>query len=327
MTWNNKTVLVTGGGGFIGSHLTERLVAEGAHTRALVRYTSSGTRGWLQGSTAESQVEFIYGDLRDRDSLRKAIKGVDAVFHLGALIAIPYSYDAPQSYVETNIVGTLNVLEAARDFGVSRIVHTSTSEVYGTSQTVPIEETHPLQGQSPYSATKIGADKLAESFFLSFNTPVVTVRPFNTYGPRQSARAVIPTIITQMLARQEVKLGNLSPTRDLNFVTDTVSGFLALASCDAAVGQVVNLANSKEISIGELVKLIARLTGSEALVAEDNQRFRPANSEVERLCGSYAKAKALSGWEPAYSLEDGLKATIDWMQGNLGRYRIGEYTK
>ncbi|MBF0563378.1 MAG: SDR family NAD(P)-dependent oxidoreductase, partial [Alphaproteobacteria bacterium] len=284
MNWQNETVLVTGAAGFIGSHLTEALVAHGAKTRALVRYTSSGHRGWLENSPLKNEIAFFQGDLRDRDSLRKAMAGVDTVFHLGALIAIPYSYEAPQSYLETNITGTLHVLEAGRDLGIRRIVHTSTSEVYGTARYVPIDEAHPLQGQSPYSATKIAADKLAESYFLSFGTPVVTVRPFNTYGPRQSTRAVIPTIITQALTIGEVKLGSLTPTRDLNFVADTVEGFMAAAAADQAIGQTVNLAQGKEISVGNLARLICEIIGHDARLVSDSERLRPAGSEVERLC-------------------------------------------
>ena len=327
MAWQGKTVLVTGAGGFIGSHLTERLASLGATTRALVRYTSSGGRGWLDETPHQKDIEFFQGDLRDRDSLTKAVKGADVVFHLGALIAIPYSYDAPQSYVETNVTGTLNILEAARAFAVGRVLHTSTSETYGTARYVPIDEEHPLQGQSPYSATKIGADKLAESFFLSFGTPVVTVRPFNTYGPRQSTRAVIPTIITQALAAREIKLGSLAPTRDLNYVADTVDGFLALASCDEAIGKTVNVATGKEISIGDLAKLICSIIGADGRLVADDQRVRPAASEVERLCGSNDRVRQLTGWQPRHSLREGLAATIGWMKDNLGGFRIGEYSK
>lgn len=326
MDWQNASTLVTGAGGFIASHLAERLVRAGARTRAFIRYTSSGKRGWLEGSPEGRNIEFIFGDLRDRDSVRRAMRGVDVVFHLGALIAIPYSYEAPESYVETNIVGTLNVLEAAREFGTSRVVHTSTSEVYGTAEYVPIDEKHPLKGQSPYSATKIGADKLAESYFLSFGLPVATVRPFNTYGPRQSARAVIPTIMTQVLTSSEIRLGNTAPTRDLNFVADTVEGFLAVGAADSAVGETVNLATGHEISIGDLAVLIGTLAGREICLAADEQRMRPDKSEVERLCGSAAKAKALCNWEPQHSLRDGLSITLQWVQQNLGGYRIGEYS-
>lgn len=327
MSWQGKTVAVTGAGGFIGSHLTERLVAEGAKTRALVRYTSHGKRGWLEHSPVRDDIEFHYGDIRDRDSLRKLIRGTDVVFHLGALIAIPYSYDAPQSYVEANITGTLNVLESCRDFNVGRVLHTSTSEVYGTARYVPIDEEHPLQGQSPYSATKIGADKLAQSYHLSFGTPVVTVRPFNTYGPRQSTRAVIPTIITQALAGQDVRLGDLRPTRDLNFVQDTADSFLRLALCDKAIGETVNISHGKEISVADLAALIFEIVGSNSRVVSDASRMRPHNSEVERLCGANAKLAGLTGWTPQTSLRDGLRQTVDWFRGHLGEYRIGEYQK
>jgi NAD dependent epimerase/dehydratase len=325
MDWNKKKVLVTGAGGFIGSHLAERLAEMGATTRAFVQYNSRGYRGWLEHSPVCNQMEFIAGDVRDVGSVRQAMRGVDVVFHLAALIAIPYSYQAPNSYVETNIIGTLNVLQAAREMGTERVIHTSTSEVYGTARQVPIPESHPLQGQSPYSASKIGADKLAESFYLSFNVPVVTVRPFNTFGPRQSARAVIPTIITQALAGQTVKLGKLAPTRDLNFVANTVDGFLAAAAAPAAIGQTINLGSGREISIGDLARLIGRLLGCELQIEEDSRRLRPEKSEVERLLADNTLARTILGWEPRVTLEEGLTRTIEWLRSNQDKYRPGTY--
>jgi dTDP-glucose 4,6-dehydratase len=326
MNWSGKKVLVTGAGGFIGSHLAEKLCTLGADTRALVRYTSGGGWGWLDRSPRKQDMRVILGDIRDRDSVAQAVKGVDCVFHLAALIAIPYSYHAPDSYVQTNVVGTLNVLQTARDQGVARVVHTSTSEVYGTARYVPIDEKHPLQGQSPYSASKIAADKLAESFHLSFGLPVVTVRPFNTYGPRQSARAVIPTIATQVLSGQKtLKLGNLHPTRDLNFVSDTVEGFIAAAASMDAVGQTLNLGNGKEISVGDLAKHIVQIIGKDVIIECESERVRPDNSEVERLLSDSSLARKLLGWAPAVSLEQGLRQTIDWLAANLEQYRIGVY--
>lgn len=325
MDWGNKTVLVTGAGGFIGSHLTERLVELGARTRAFVEYNSTGSWGWLDSSALNKRMEVVLGDIRDRDSIQKATEGVDITFHLAALIAIPYSYQAPQSYVQTNVEGTLNVLQSALVNGVGLVVHTSTSEVYGTARTIPINESHPLQGQSPYSASKIGADKLAESFHLSFGLPVVTVRPFNTFGPRQSARAVIPTIISQCLSGNGLRLGNLHPTRDLNYVANVVEGFLKAASIPEAVGQTINLGSGREISIGDLAQLIARLCGSENSIKSDEQRVRPNKSEVERLLADNTLALTLLGWAPAVSLEDGLVRTIEWMRQNLNRYRSDVY--
>jgi len=325
MDWSNKRVLVTGAGGFIGSHLTERLVQLGAKTRAFVRYSSTGSWGWLDQSPHKNDVEIMLGDIRDHDIVTRAVADREVVFHLAALIAIPYSYHAPLSYVRTNVEGTLNVLQAAQHAGSEVVVHTSTSEVYGTARTVPIDENHPLQGQSPYSASKIGADKIAESFNLSFGLPVVTVRPFNTFGPRQSARAVIPTIITQALEGSEIKLGNLEPTRDLNFVADTVEGFIKAAETPAAIGEVINLGSGREISIGDLAALILKLMNKEIPIAMEGARVRPENSEVDRLCADGRKGQAILGWTPHYSLEEGLAATIEWIRENSERYRTGIY--
>jgi len=323
--WSNKTVLVTGAGGFIGSHLAERLVLAGAQVRGLVHYNALGSWGWLDESPYRDQIRVIGGDISDRDSIRHAAHGVDIVFHLAALIAIPYSYQNPASYVRTNIEGTLNVLQVARELELERVVHTSTSEVYGTAQYVPIDENHPLQGQSPYSASKIGADKLAEAFYLSFNVPVVTVRPFNTFGPRQSARAIIPTIITQCLTNDVISLGSLTPTRDMNYVTNTVEGFLLAAARSEVIGQTINLGSGREISVGELAGLIAKLVGREVTIQTDAQRIRPKGSEVERLLADNSQAERLLGWRPTVSLEEGLMKTIEWIQKNLGRFRPDAY--
>jgi NAD dependent epimerase/dehydratase len=323
--WNKKRVLVTGAGGFIGSHLAERLVQEGAEVRALVHYNAFGRRGWLDRSPQLEEMQVIAGDLTDRDSVRQAVKDRDILFHLGALIAIPYSYQAPLSYIHTNIEGTLNVLQAGREEGVKRIVHTSTSEVYGSAQYVPIDEKHPLKGQSPYAASKIGADKIAEAFHLSFNTPVTTVRPFNTFGPRQSMRAIIPTIIVQCLRGNIVHLGNLHPTRDLNFVANTVDGFLLAASEPAALGQTVNLGSRREISVGDLASLIAKMVGKPIKIESEDERLRPAGSEVERLLAENALAGKLFGWTPKVSLEEGLNLTIAWIRDNLEMYPAGGY--
>ena len=327
MPWSRKSVLITGAGGFIGSHLAERLAEAGAKTRAMVRYDSRSSRGWLEKSPLASRITFIAGDIRDASFVREAMTGVDCVFHLAALIAIPYSYHAPASYVETNITGTLNVLQAARELGTERVLVTSTSEVYGTAQEVPIPETHPLQGQSPYSATKIAADKLAEAYHLSFNLPVVTVRPFNTFGPRQSARAVIPTIISQVMAGRPLKLGSLTPTRDLNYVSNTVDGFLASAQAPKAVGQVINFGSGREISIGDLAHLIMDLMGTRVAIHTEPERLRPEKSEVQRLLADNSRAERLLNWRPAASLEDGLTATIGWFRSHLDLYRPDEYTK
>ena len=325
MNWKNKTVLVTGAGGFIGSHLIGYMTTLGAHTRALVRYNSAGSWGLLDSLPVKDDIEVFSGDIRDKESLRKAIKGVDVIFHLAALIAIPYSYESPTSYVRTNVEGTMNVLQMAIENDVGLVVHTSTSEVYGTARYVPINEAHPLQGQSPYSASKIGADKMAEAFHLSYGLPVATIRPFNTYGPRQSARAVIPTIITQTLTQSKVKLGSLHPTRDLNYVKDTVAGFIRAAECPEAVGKVINVGSGKEISIGDLAKNILEIMGKNIPIESDDQRIRPNDSEVERLCADNTRAKEILNWRPKYTLKQGLQETIEWIEKNLDHYRPGTY--
>lgn len=324
--WSNRSVLVTGAGGFIGSHLAEQLVRLGANTRALVHYNALGSWGWLDQSPLRDQMQVIAGDIRDRDRVREAIQGTEVVFHLAALIAIPYSYQAPISYLQTNIEGTVNILQTARQLGVERVVHTSTSEVYGTARYVPMDENHSLQGQSPYSASKIGADKMAEAFYRSFNLPVVTVRPFNTFGPRQSARAIIPTIITQCLTSRVVKLGNLAPTRDLNYVANTVDGFIAAASAPDAIGKTFNLGSGREISMGELAYLIGGLSGQEVSIESEAVRVRPENSEIERLLADATLARQVLGWQPAVSLEEGLRRTIRWIADHLDHYRQGVYT-
>ncbi len=325
MNWNGKRVLITGAGGFIGSHLSERLVELGAEVRALVHYNALSAWGWLDQSPMREAMHVVAGDVTDRDSVRQAMQNTEIVFHLAALIAIPYSYQAPVSYVRTNIEGTLNVMQAARDAGIECVVHTSTSEVYGTARYVPIDETHPLQGQSPYAASKIGADKIAEAFHLSFGVPVVTVRPFNTFGPRQSARAVIPAVITQLHVGQVVRLGNTRPTRDLNFVGNTVDGFVLAASTPAAIGQTINLGSGSEISIGDLAQLIARLMDKPMRIESEDTRVRPVGSEVERLLADNRLARELLGWEPRVALEDGLQRTIEWIQQHPERYRSGVY--
>lgn len=323
-----KKVLVTGADGFIGSHLTEALLEKGYDVKAFVYYNSFNNWGWLDTLPKEklSQIEIFSGDVRDPNGVREAMKGIDGVFHLAALIAIPFSYHSPDSYVDTNIKGTLNVLQAARDLGTERIMVTSTSEVYGTAQYVPIDEKHPYQGQSPYSATKIGADRLAESFYRSFDLPVSIVRPFNTYGPRQSARAIIPTIITQLLAgKEEIKLGSLTPTRDFNFVKDTAAGFIAIAESDKTIGQEINIATQQEISMGDLANELIRQINPKAKIVCDEQRLRPEKSEVNRLLGANAKIKELTDWTQKYTLEQGLKETIEWMRGNMGAYKTDIY--
>lgn len=324
--WRGKRVLVTGAGGFIGSHLTERLAALGAKVRALVHYNAMGSCGWLDESPVLKDIEVVAGEIRDRDSVRQVMQDVQIVFHLAALIGIPYSYRAPLSYVHTNVEGTVNVLQVSREFGVERVVHTSTSEAYGTAQYVPIDEAHPLQGQSPYSASKIAADKLAEAFYLSFDVPVVTVRPFNTFGPRQSARAIIPAIITQCLKGEDLRLGNLYPTRDLNYVSNIVEGFALAASVPEAIGQTINLGSGREISIGDLAKLIARLIGRSVSIECEEERVRPEKSEVERLVADSTLARKLLNWKPTVDLEEGLKRTLEWMRQHIDRYRQNEYS-
>lgn len=320
-----RKVLVTGAGGFIGSHVIERLVQLGAHARAFVRYTSHGGAGWLDRSPVRGEIEVVRGDLADRDSVDAAAEGCDVALHLGALIAIPYSYQAPESYVRTNVVGTLNVLQAARRHGLSRIVHVSTSEVYGTAQVAPMTEAHPLVGQSPYSASKIGADKLAESFHLSFQTPVVTLRPFNTFGPRQSARAVIPALITQALAGRTVRLGDLRPTRDFVFVADTVEGFVRAATAPGVEGRTIHLGTGVETSIAELIDKVRAVTGSDFEVVEEAQRLRPSGSEVMRLIADAANARDQLGWSPSVSLEEGLRRTVAFIREHADLYRPEEY--
>ena len=316
---------MTGAGGFIGSHLAERLVELDARTRAFVHYNAHGSCGWLDGSVYRSDMEVIAGDITDRDTVRDAMRGVDVVFHLAALIAIPYSYRAPASYVRTNVEGTLHIVQAARELGVARVVHTSTSEVYGTARYVPIDEQHPLQGQSPYSASKIGADKIAEAFHFSFQVPIVTVRPFNTFGPRQSARAVLPTIITQCLAGDTVRLGRVTPTRDWSYVGNTVDGFLAAGEEPGAIGRTINLGSGQEISVGAAAELIAARIGRTIRVEQDDDRVRPADSEVDRLLADTTLARSLLGWSPRIGFERGIDLTIEWIQANLDRYRPGVY--
>ena len=334
MELTGRRILVTGADGFIGSHLVEALVRAGHTVRAFVLYNSFNSWGWLDHSDAEvrASLEVFAGDVRDPHGVRKAIEGCEVVLHLAALIAIPYSYHSPHAYVETNVVGTLNVLQAARELGVARVVHTSTSEVYGTARKVPIDEEHALQGQSPYSATKIGADQLALSFHRSFGLPVTVLRPFNTYGPRQSARAVIPATIIQLLAgKRPIKLGALHPTRDFNFIEDTVRGFIAAAAADSALGEVVNVGSNFEISIGDTARLIAEAVGARLEVAHDAARLRPAASEVDRLCASNEKAARLLGWRPQYGgvegLKRGLARTVEWFRDpvNLKAYKADVY--
>jgi len=327
MYWQGKKVLVTGAGGFIGSHLTERLVALGAKVKAFVRYNSRNDWGLIEilPSQVKEKIEVIMGDLRDSETIGGVMKDVDMVLHLGALIAIPYSYIHPSEVVETNIMGTLNILNAAKEYKTKRIIHTSTSEVYGTAQYVPIDEKHPLQGQSPYSASKIGADKLAESFHRSYDLPITTLRPFNTYGPRQSARAVIPTIITQALAQDEVVLGSLWPTRDLSYVDDVVEGFIKASESERSIGEVINIGSGLEISINDLANKIISLIGKKVRMVLDPKRIRPPKSEVERLIADNSKAKELLDWEPKVSLDEGLRRTIDWFSKFQNRYRPDIY--
>lgn len=334
MKLQGKKILVTGADGFIGSHLTELLVRRGCDVRAFVMYNSFNSWGWLDCSPLDirNNLEVFAGDIRDPYGVKQAVKDCDVIFHLAALIAIPYSYHSPETYVDTNIKGTLNVLQAARELAVEKVVHTSTSEVYGTARFVPITEDHPLQGQSPYSASKIGADQMALSFYTSFATPVAVIRPFNTYGPRQSARAVIPTIITQIAkGKRQIKLGSLTPTRDFNYVQDTVNGFIAMAESDHSVGQVVNIGSNYEISIGETAQLITEVMGANIDIFTDEQRLRPEKSEVERLWADNSKAKQLLGWQPLYGGREGFKRgiteTVEWFTNgeNLKRYKADVY--
>ena len=323
-----KKILVTGADGFIGSHLVEKLVEEGNRVRAFAYYNSFNTWGWLDTLPKEilNEIEIFTGDIRDPNGVREAMIGTDEIYHLAALIAIPFSYHSPDSYVDTNIKGTLNVLQAAKSLGTQRILVTSTSEVYGTAQYVPIDEKHPFQGQSPYSATKIGADRIAESFYRSFDMPITIVRPFNTYGPRQSARAVIPTIISQLLAgKEEIKLGALSPTRDFNYVKDTVNGFIEIAKSNAAIGEEINIATQQEISIGQLAEEMIRQINPNAKIICEEERLRPEKSEVNRLLGSNEKIKCMTNWQQEYTLEQGLAETIEWIRNNLDKYKIDIY--
>lgn len=323
-----KSVLVTGADGFIGSHLTEELVKRGNKVKAFAYYNSFNTWGWLDTLPKEimNEVEVFTGDIRDPNGVREALKGMDEVYHLAALIAIPFSYHSPDTYVDTNVKGTLNVLQAARDLQTSRVIVTSTSEVYGTAQYVPIDEKHPFQGQSPYSATKIGADRLAESFYRSFNMPITIVRPFNTYGPRQSARAVIPTIITQLLAGKEsIQLGSLTPTRDFNFVKDTANGFIEIANSNITIGEEINIATQQEISIGQLANELIRQINPNAKIVCDDQRLRPELSEVNRLLGSNEKIIKMTNWKPNYTFEQGLAETIEFFKENLAKYKTDIY--
>jgi NAD dependent epimerase/dehydratase len=319
---------VTGAGGFIGSHLTERLVTLGAETAAFLHYNSRSDTGLIQECPADvrDEIRVVWGDLRDPDSVRRAFNQAEVVFHLGALVGIPYSYESPRQYVDANVLGTLNVLEAARTTEVSRVVQTSTSEVYGTPIYTPIDEKHPLQGQSPYAATKIGADKLAESFWRTYNLPVATLRPFNTFGPRQSSRAILPTIIRQALAGSDIRLGNLAPIRDMNFVADTVEGFLRIARCDAAIGRVVNVGSGRGLTVGSMVEGVSKVLGKELKVVGDPDRIRPANSEVEELIADATLAQQLFQWRSAMPFEDGLKATIEWFQHKSLVHDPAKYT-
>ncbi len=322
MKLEDKKVLVTGSSGFIGSHLTERLVDIGCDVKAFVKYNFQNDWGWLENSEVKDEIEIYTGDIRDYDVVYDAVKNVDVVFHLAALIGIPYSYKSPLAYIKTNLEGTYNVLQSARQHDISKIIITSTSETYGTAQYVPINESHPMVGQSPYSASKISADQLAISYHRSFDLPVAIARPFNTYGPRQSARAIIPTIITQILNDQEkIKLGNLSPTRDFNYVKDTVNGFIALAENEKAIGEITNICSNTEVSMQETVDTIIKLIGKEVKIVKDKERVRPDKSEVDRLYGDNSKIKRITNWESQYNLEAGLKETISWFENNLEFYK------
>jgi NAD dependent epimerase/dehydratase len=328
MKTNSNRVLVTGASGFIGSHLSESLARAGNQVRAMVHYNFQNNWGWLENMPSDimKNIEVFPADIADPFAVQKGVEGCDLVFHLAALIAIPYSYRAPASYVETNVKGTLNVLEACRNVGVRRLVHTSTSETYGTARYVPIDEKHPLVGQSPYSASKIAADKLAEFYHLSFDLPVVTIRPFNTFGPRQSARAVIPTIISQALeGAEKIHLGSLTPVRDLNYVKDTVAGFIAAANAETVVGKIINCGRGEGVTIGELARMILEICESKATIVTDNERVRPEKSEVMELICDNSLARELMGWEPKYSLQEGLEETVAWMRENLDRYKTDVY--
>lgn len=323
-----KKVLITGADGFIGSHLVEELLELGCNVRAFVFYNSFNYWGWLDTFPKEKlrEIDIFVGDIRDPNAVRKAMENIEEVFHLAALVSIPFSYHSPDSYVDTNIKGTLNVLQAARDLGTKRVLITSTSEVYGTAQYVPIDEKHPFQGQSPYSATKIGADRIAESFYRSFDMPITIVRPFNTYGPRQSARAIIPTIIIQLLTgKEEIKLGSLTPTRDFNYVKDTVNGFIEIAKSYRTIGEEINIASQKEVSIGDLAQELIKQINPRAKIVLDKSRIRPEKSEVNRLLGSNEKIKRLTNWKPKYSLTQGLAETINWFESNLDKYKPDIY--
>lgn len=328
MEIKGRRVLVTGSEGFIGSHLTERLVELGAEVTALVQYNSFNNWGWIDtfDKNIKDSINVVTGDIREYDGMKRIIKGQDVVFHLAALIAIPYSYLSPMAYVRTNVEGTTNVLEACREYGVQKIVHTSTSETYGTARYVPIDEKHPIQGQSPYSASKIGADKITESFYRSFDLPVATIRPFNTYGPRQSARAVIPTIISQILAgKKKIKLGSLTPTRDFNYVKDTAEAFIKIAESDKTIGQVLNAGSNHEISIGDLAEKIAYIIGEKVEIVCDDERLRPEKSEVNRLWADNTRIRELTDWSPEYTLDAGLKETINWIKGNMRYFKTDIY--
>lgn len=328
MNLNGKKVLVTGSEGFIGSHLTERLVELGAEVTALVQYNSFNNWGWIDtfDNNIKNSIKVVTGDVREYDGMKRIIKGQEVVFHLAALIAIPYSYLSPMAYVRTNVEGTTNVLEACREYDVQKIIHTSTSETYGTALYVPIDEKHPMQGQSPYSASKIGADKIAESFYKSFNLPVATIRPFNTYGPRQSARAVIPTIISQILAgKTEIKLGSLTPTRDFNYVKDTAEAFIKIAESEKTVGEVINAGSNFEISIGDTVEKIINIIGRDVKIICDDERIRPEKSEVNRLWADNSKIKELTEWRPQYDVDSGLRETIEWIKNNMQYFKTNIY--